>query len=141
VGTVITNPRLAVLYVTDQSRTLDFLTGTLGFEVTADVPYGDGRRWVEVSAPGARTHVALAAVEPAVLAALHAQAGRMAHGWFDCDDLDATCADLRARGVEITAEPQPASWREGSRWAQIRGHDGNLYGLTERPATAGDAPA
>lgn len=137
---MITNPRLAVLYVTDQSRTLDFLTGTLGFEVTADVPYGDGKRWVEArapsapgvqSVPGARTHVALAAVEPGVLAALHAQAGRMAHGWFDCEDLDATCADLRARGVEITAEPQATSWREGGRWAQIRGHDGNLYGLTE----------
>lgn len=125
-------PRLAVLYVSDQSRTLEFLTGTLGFELTADIPYGDGRRWIEVRPPGAQTHVALAAVEPDVLEVLRARAGRMTHGWFDCDDLDATCADLRARGVEITAEPQAASWREGSRWAQIRGHDGNLYGLTER---------
>jgi catechol 2,3-dioxygenase-like lactoylglutathione lyase family enzyme len=128
---MITNPRLAVIYVTDQTKTLEFLTEKLGFEVTADVPYGDGQRWVEVSAPGAQTHVALAAVEPDLLEALRARAGRMTHGWFDCDDLDATCAALRARGVEITVEPEAASWREGSRWAQIRGHDGNLYGLTE----------
>ncbi len=129
---MITNPRLAVLYVADQNRTLEFLTETLGFELTADVPYGDGRRWVEVSPPGARTHVAIAGVEPATLQVLRERAGRMTHGWFDCDDLDATCADLRARNVEIVVEPEAAPWRENSRWAQIRGHDGNLYGLTER---------
>jgi|SRR5882757_1246355 len=129
---MISNARLAVLYVSDQDRTLEFLTGTLGLELVIDVPYGDGRRWVEVRAPGARTSVALAAVAPAVLEALQDQAGRMAHGWFDCDDLDATCVQLRAKGVEFTVEPQAAAWREGSRWAQISGHDGNLYGLTER---------
>lgn len=129
---MITNPRLAVLYVADQDRTLEFLTGTLGFELVTDVPYGDGRRWVEVRPPGAQTCVVLAALDPDLLERLHAQAGRMAIGWFDCDDLDATCADLRARGVEIVVEPQAASWREGARWAQIAGHDGNLYGLTER---------
>ncbi|HET6356924.1 VOC family protein [Streptomyces sp.] len=129
---MITNPRLSVLYVSDQSRTLEFLTGALGFELTADVPYGDDGRWVEVRPPGAQTCVALAAVEPAVVETLRARAGRMTHGWFDCDDLDATCADLRTRGVEIVVEPQAAPWREGSRWAQIAGHDGNLYGLTER---------
>ncbi|MEK8144939.1 VOC family protein [Streptomyces sp. M10(2022)] len=121
-----------MLYVSDQSRTLEFLTGTLGFELTADVPYGDDGRWVEVRPPGAQTCVALAAVPSAVVETLRARAGRMTHGWFDCDDLDATCADLRKRGVEIIVEPQVTPWREGSRWAQIVGHDGNLYGLTER---------
>lgn len=129
---MITNPRLTVLYVTDVDRTREFLVGTLGFEPVVDVPYGDGRRWVEVRPPGARTCVALAAVEPSLLAALHARAGRMTHGWFDCDDLDATHADLRARGVRFVVEPQPAPWREGGRWAQIAGSDGHLYGLTER---------
>ncbi|MFF8385995.1 VOC family protein [Streptomyces kanasensis] len=129
---MITNPRLAVLYVTDVERTRDFLTRTLGFELAADVPYGDGRRWVEVRPPHAHTCVALAAVEPALLEVLHARAGRMTHGWFDCDDLDTTCADLRARGVEFVVEPQEAPWRAGSRWAQIAGSDGHLYGLTER---------
>jgi catechol 2,3-dioxygenase-like lactoylglutathione lyase family enzyme len=133
---MISNPRLSVLYVSDQARTLEFLTGALGFEVAADVPYGEGRRWVEVRSPGAQTCVALAAVEPALLEALQQQAGRMTHGWFDCDDLDATCADLRSRGVRIVVEPQPTPWRAGSRWAQVLGHDGILYGLTE-PAAAG----
>ncbi|MFJ9058755.1 MULTISPECIES: VOC family protein [unclassified Streptomyces] len=129
---MIINPRLSVLYVSDQSATLAFLTGTLGFELTVDVPHGENGRWIEVRPPGAQTHVALAAVEPAVVETLRALAGRMTHGWFDCDDLDATCKDLRERGVEIVVEPQATPWREGGRWAQIAGHDGNLYGLTER---------
>lgn len=129
---MIMYPRLAVLYVSDQNRTLEFLTGMLGFQLTVDVPHGEGRRWIEVCSPDAQTHVALAEVEPAVLDALHEQAGRMAHAWFDCDDLDATYADLRARGVEFAVEPQATPWREGGRWAQIAGPDGNLYGLTER---------
>ncbi|MFC4010194.1 VOC family protein [Nonomuraea purpurea] len=129
---MITNPRLSVLYVSDQSRTLEFLTEALGFELTADLPYGADRRWVEVRPPGAETCVALAAVEPALLEMLRERAGRMTHGWFDCDDLDGTCAGLRARGVEIVVAPQATPWREGSRWAQIADADGNLYGLTER---------
>jgi len=129
---MIINPRLAVLYVSDQDKTLEFLTEVLGFELAADAPYGDGGRWVEVRPPGAQTCVVIAALEPDVLETLRARAGRMTHGWFDCDDLDTTCADLRARDVEIVVEPQATTWREGSRWAQILGHDGNLYGLTER---------
>lgn len=129
---MITNPRLAVLYVGDQRRTQKFLTEALGFELVTDVPYGDGGRWIEVRPPGAQTCVVLAGLEPGELETLRARAGRMTHGWFDCDDLDATCADLRTRGVEIVVEPQPTAWREGGRWAQILGSDGNLYGLTER---------
>jgi catechol 2,3-dioxygenase-like lactoylglutathione lyase family enzyme len=129
---MIVNPRLAVLYVSDQRRTLEFLTGTLGFDVVADTPYGDGRRWVEVRPPGAQTCVAIAAVEPAVLETLQERAGRMTHGWFDCDDLDVTCDELRKQDVEVIVEPQATPWREGGRWAQIRGHDGHVYGLTER---------
>ncbi|MEU8273532.1 hypothetical protein ACFYOK_03240 [Microbispora bryophytorum] len=33
---MIVNPRLAVLYVGDQGRTLEFLTGTPGFELAWD---------------------------------------------------------------------------------------------------------
>lgn len=35
------------IFVDDQQRALDFYTGTLGFEVTADVPLGE-HRWLTV---------------------------------------------------------------------------------------------
>lgn len=35
------------IFVDDQQQALDFYTGTLGFEVTADVPLGE-HRWLTV---------------------------------------------------------------------------------------------
>ena len=34
--------------VSDQDR-VEFYTGKLGFTVSADVPFGNGERWVEVA--------------------------------------------------------------------------------------------
>ena len=61
---MITNPRLSTFYVVGQRQAADFLTGHLGFRTITDVPYGDGRRWIEVRPPAAQTSVALAAVSP-----------------------------------------------------------------------------
>ena len=40
-----------IVSVSDQDRSIAFYVGTLGFEKTADTPFGDGDRWVEVSTP------------------------------------------------------------------------------------------
>ena len=34
--------------VSDQDGAIEFYTGKLGFSVSADIPFGDGDRWVEV---------------------------------------------------------------------------------------------
>lgn len=51
--------------------------------------------------------------------------------WFDCDDLDATFADLSAKGVEFPVAPQVAEWDPATRWAQFADPDGNTYGLSQ----------
>lgn len=96
---------------------------------------GMGERWLEVRAPGAQTHLVLATVRE-VQQMLKEKLGPMSHVWFDCDDLAATFADLRARGVEFPVEPQPAPWNQSgsTRWAQFADDDGTVYGLTERIA-------
>ena len=38
--------------VSDQDAGIAFYTGALGFSLVADVPFGDGERWVEVAPPG-----------------------------------------------------------------------------------------
>ncbi|HEX7164342.1 MAG TPA: VOC family protein [Trebonia sp.] len=35
--------------VADQDKAIEFYTQMLGFTLTADVPYGNGDRWVEVT--------------------------------------------------------------------------------------------
>jgi catechol 2,3-dioxygenase-like lactoylglutathione lyase family enzyme len=44
--------------VSDQSRSLDFYVGKLGFEKRLDAPFGEGR-WLEVAPEGATTSIAL----------------------------------------------------------------------------------
>ncbi|SFT38449.1 Uncharacterized conserved protein PhnB, glyoxalase superfamily [Actinopolyspora lacussalsi subsp. righensis] len=133
---MITNPKFVVLYVTDQQTVLDFCTHKLGFEVRTDVPYGDGHRWIEVSVPGAETYLVLAEGDPRVRDLVLQRLGELSHVWFDCDDLDATFDELRARGVRFPIEPRTAPWDpEGrTRWAQFADPEGTLYGLTERGA-------
>ena len=37
--------------VSDQERAIEFYVDTLGFEKRADIPFGNGYRWVEVAPP------------------------------------------------------------------------------------------
>ena len=108
----------------DQERAKRFYTDVLGFELHRDEPMGDpdGPRWIEVSPPGARTRLVL----------FHApdQAGGFAPYVLDTDDVVATCAELAARGAQVTAEPKLEEW--GSWWAQIKDSEGNEIGLGQR---------
>ncbi|MCX2732799.1 VOC family protein [Saccharopolyspora sp. NFXS83] len=129
---MITQPKFAVLYVVDQARLLEFFSGTLGFEVLTDAPYGEGARWVEVRPPGARTYLVLAAEDAELAEQIRLRRGPMSTVWFDSDDLDATFAELSAKGVSFPVEPQAAPWDPGgsTRWAQFADPEGNLYGIS-----------
>lgn len=45
--------------VSDQDEAIAFYTEKLGFSVAADIPFGEGSRWVEVSPPGGGAAIAL----------------------------------------------------------------------------------
>jgi len=45
--------------VSDQDEAIAFYTSRLGFSLAADIPYGDGERWVEVAPPSGGAAVAL----------------------------------------------------------------------------------
>src|SRR5207237_9196590 len=55
----ITQVGRVLVPVADQDEAIAFYTKTLGFSVVADVPYGEGDRWVEVAPPGGGTALAL----------------------------------------------------------------------------------
>ncbi|WAP57929.1 VOC family protein [Streptomyces sp. S465] len=87
--------------VTDQDRALDFYVGTLGFDKRADIPFGDGHRWIEVGPAGAPTGISL--VLP--------REGGQRPGYetgiiLTSEDIDADHAALRARGVDTDPEVQ-----------------------------------
>src|SRR5437899_1803641 len=63
-ATHITQLGRVTIPVADQDKALEFYTGTLGFEVRADIPFGEGDRWLEVAPAGAATGIAIMPRQP-----------------------------------------------------------------------------
>lgn len=111
--------------VADQDKAIDFYVEKLGFEKRADVPFGDGNRWVEVAPAGAATTVAL--VQPME----GQETGIESRVAFETTDIEADHTALRERGVEVDAEvmrmggPVPPMFF-------FRDQDGNRLLIVER---------
>ncbi len=88
-----------IVPVADQDRALQFYTETLGLEKRADVPFGDGNRWIEVAPAGADTPIAICPPGPDVTAG-----GKDTGISLQTDDIDGYHAQLKNRGVEVDSE-------------------------------------
>ncbi len=88
-----------VIPVSDQERAIEFYVDTLGFEKRADVPFGEGYRWVEVGPSGGETTIAIVPPPPGK------PTGNVETGiGLQTGDIDAVHADLKARGVDVDDE-------------------------------------
>ena len=107
--------------VTDQDKALDFYVNKLGFEKIDDQPMSETERWLEVAPPGAQTHIMLG---------LRGQSGGDKTGFtgfvLHTDNIEETCATLKARGVNISQELSTEPW---GKWAQFTDPDGNEFGI------------
>jgi catechol 2,3-dioxygenase-like lactoylglutathione lyase family enzyme len=83
----------------NQDRSIDFYVDKLGFEKRTDIPFGGGYRWVEVYPPTGTTGIALAP-PPQGKDTQPTETGIV----LTTDDIDATHAALRDRGVDVDAE-------------------------------------
>jgi catechol 2,3-dioxygenase-like lactoylglutathione lyase family enzyme len=98
-STRISQVGTVVIPVSDQERAIAFYVDTLGFEKRADVPFGEGYRWVEVAPPGATTTIAIVPPPPGK------PTGNVETGiGLNTDDIDGVHADLRQQGVDVDAE-------------------------------------
>lgn len=121
---MITSIASAVLYVSDQDEALTFYRDTLGFEVVMDADMGEGSRWLEVKPTGAQTSLVLASAQ-----GFGKQVGEGAYLTFMADDVDATVAELRARGA-ITSDVNREPWGV---YATVDAPDGHKLQFNERP--------
>ena len=88
-----------IVPVADQDGTLAFYTDDLGLEKRADIPFGDGNRWIEVAPAGADTTIALCPPGPST------EAGDRDTGiTLQTDDIDAYHSKLTDRGVDVDPE-------------------------------------
>ena len=92
---------------------------------------GPGQRWIEVAPPGAQSRILLYLATPDMPGAgnyeeAQARLGKVTGMVLEVDDMEATFAELKSRGVTITEEPvqQPYGW-----WGSFSDQDGNIYGV------------
>ncbi len=135
---LISRLQLVVVGSADQERSLAFYEA-LGFERRNDVPFGDGYRWVEAYPPGGSAGIAL--VAPAANAPAGVDTGII----LNTGDIDATHAQLGAKGLDVDAEvARPGAAREISIGAvlltdpqpamfHMRDPDGNALLVVEAP--------
>jgi len=110
--------------VRDQDAGIDFYRRTLGFELVADVPFGEGDRWVEVAPPGGGATLAL------VPARDQYDVGRMTGIALDTADARAVYDDLKAKGVDVDVELMGGDGVVPVLFF-FRDHDGNTLMMVE----------
>ena len=98
-GTGIRAINLVCVGTPDQDKAVAFYE-SLGFEKRTDEPFGGGYRWIEVYPPEGTTGIALAPPPPDGGEVTPTQTGIT----LTTDDIDATHAELKARGVDVDAQ-------------------------------------
>jgi catechol 2,3-dioxygenase-like lactoylglutathione lyase family enzyme len=94
----ITQMGRVIVPVADQDEAIAFYTSKLGLSVTADVPFGEGDRWVEVAPPGGGAAIALTPPQGEY------QPGRMTGIALESPDPRADHAELKQNGVDVDEE-------------------------------------
>jgi catechol 2,3-dioxygenase-like lactoylglutathione lyase family enzyme len=91
----ITQVGRVMVPVADQDAAIAFYRDVLGFTLTADAPFGDGDRWVEVAPPSGGTAIALVPPQGEY------QPGRMTGIALESADARGDHAELRDKGVDV----------------------------------------
>ena len=133
---MITNVSLATIWVRDQDEAKRFYIDTLGFVEGADITMGDGYRWLTVSHPD-HPELQLTLMRPgppldeesAAAVRRMMDKGALHAVGLATDDCRATCAELRAKGVDFVQEPAERPYGVE---AMFRDSSGNWLVLVEQ---------
>src|SRR3954451_5504964 len=103
--------------VRNQDEALKFYTEKLGFKVATDQPHGPGQRWIELKIPGADTGITLFTPP-----GHEDRIGGFQPLSFWCDDVHATAAQMKAKGVEFAQEPKTEHWGTSAIFKDVDGN-------------------
>jgi catechol 2,3-dioxygenase-like lactoylglutathione lyase family enzyme len=87
-----------IIPVADQDAAIAFYTDKLGFTVTADIPFGEGDRWVEVAPANGGAAIALSRGMDEF------QPGRQTGIALETSDAKAAHDELKGKGIDVDAE-------------------------------------
>ena len=109
--------------VSDQERAERFYRDTLGFELLREESMGPSGKWIQLAPRGCSTTIALATWFDAM------RPGGLQGVMLNSTDIDRDCADLAARGLEMT-EIKQEPW---GRYSMFKDPDGNGWVLRQPP--------
>jgi predicted enzyme related to lactoylglutathione lyase len=119
---MINHIKLISIPVREQARALDFYTEKLGFTIITDQPMDKKQRWIELRIPKAETRLSLFTPP-----GHEDRVGSFTGISFDCEDIDATYAELSARGVPFEGPPRKEPW---GTFAKFKDSEGNSFVLS-----------
>jgi catechol 2,3-dioxygenase-like lactoylglutathione lyase family enzyme len=102
------------IFVLDQESAFNFYVNKLGFKVHTDAPIGPGMRWLTVTPPDQPDlEITLMPIADGMMFKNGAaeqmrelvKKGTFGFGVFQCDDLNATYEELKAKGVVFKKPP------------------------------------
>lgn len=111
------------LYVDDQGDAERFWTECVGFEVRSKRSLGETGHWIEIAPPKAESCLVL---YPKALMPDWGQ--RKPSIVFECDEVHATVAAMKSRGVQISQEPRPMEWGPFAAFLDSEGFEHGLRG-------------
>ncbi|MFN8373002.1 MAG: VOC family protein [Anaerolineae bacterium] len=120
------------VFVADQDRAKNFYVNTLGFALVTDQPLfpGAANRWVSV-VPRAGGETELILYLPDENWEHYKQVvGKSQSVTLDVSDIVTLVNNLKAKGVQVTREPDPQPWGTN---AMILDSEGNTILLVETP--------
>ena len=111
---MITKMNHVSVFVLNQDSAYEFYVNKLGFKVHTDAPMGPGMRWLTVCPPEQPDlEISLMPIEEGMMFKGEAvqqmrelvKNGTFGFGVFQCNDLNATYAELKAKGVVFKKPP------------------------------------
>ncbi len=115
--------KFAELPVRDQDRALEFYKTNMGMSVGQDSSYGEDWRWIELTMPGAQTHLLMsqsttdARPKSPTLALI-------------VDDVEKLHGQLVVAGVEIKQKPETSKWNPSESSVLFYDSEDNLILIT-----------
>jgi len=118
------------IVVRDYDEAKNYYENVLGFEVVADTPMGEGKRWIAVRPPGSEMQLVLAkASSQEQLSRVGNQTGGRVFLFLHTDNFQRDYAAYRERGVMFRELPREEVYGTVAVFQDLYG---NLWDLIER---------
>ena len=130
---MLTKLAVVTILVRDQDEALQYYTEKLGLEKMDDVNFGEGNRWLTVTAPQQKDVQIFLQKADSFGVDLMDSVGRAPSWAFNTDNCRETYGILKGRGVKFLGEPKEQPWGIEATFEDLYG---NKFSIVEETGGA-----